>query len=59
MSDHTDAATITPAAKPSRALWMRDDTLLRANNTIDAPMAVPKNGIATIDNIFIQQYQQN
>ena len=56
ISDHTDAATITPAAKPSRALCRREDTLLRTNSTVDAPSAVPKNGIAMIANVFMPLY---
>jgi hypothetical protein len=56
MSDHTDAATMTPAAKPSSALWMRDETLRRANNTVEAPTTVPKNGMTTTLRIFIATY---
>ena len=53
MSDHTEAATMTPAAKPSSALFRRAEMLFFAINTIDAPIAVPRKGIAMIAKIFI------
>jgi hypothetical protein len=53
ISDHTDAATITPAAKPSNMLCMRADTSRRAKSTIDAPIIVPIKGISIMVKIFI------
>ena len=53
ISDQTDAATITPAAKPRSALCIRDDTLWRASNTVEAPITVPRKGSATIVRVFI------
>ena len=46
-SDQKQAATITPDAKPSIALFVRSVIPLRSMNTIDAPSAVPKKGIVS------------
>ena len=53
ISDHTDAATITPAAKPSNALLSCDATLCRVNSTAEAPNTVPRNGIMRMVSRFI------
>ena len=42
---HTDAATITPAAKPVRERWTTSLRERRMKNTQAAPRDVPKNGI--------------
>jgi hypothetical protein len=44
-NDHTEAAIITPEAKPSRMRWMRSANLSLKNSTDAAPMVVPANGI--------------
>ena len=54
MSDHTDAATITPAAKPRSALVTRGATLWRVINTAEAPITVPINGARIISNVDIR-----
>jgi hypothetical protein len=41
----TDAATITPAAKPVSARWTMAFSLPRMKNTHAAPNEVPKKGI--------------
>ena len=46
-SDQKLAATITPDAKPSIALFVRSVIPLRSMNTIDAPSAVPRKGIVS------------
>ena len=46
-SDQKQAATITPDAKPSIALFVRSVIPLRNMNTIDAPSAVPRKGIVS------------
>ena len=38
----TEAAIITPAAKPRKILWIKAFTVLRKKKTIDAPKAVIK-----------------
>ena len=53
ISDHTAAATITPAAKPSNALCRRSEVLSLVKSTVAAPTTVPKKGIAIIVKIFI------
>ena len=45
ISDHTDAATITPEAKPSRTFCTKGGISRFMNKTKDAPRAVPRNGI--------------
>ena len=42
---HTDAATITPAAKPVRARWMPSRREFFKKNTQPAPRLVPRKGI--------------
>ena len=44
-SDHTDAATITPEAKPSSAFCKRTDISPRMKNTKAEPSIVPSRGI--------------
>ena len=46
-NDQKLAATITPDAKPSIALFVRSVIPLRSMNTIDAPSAVPRKGIVS------------
>ena len=53
MSDHTEAATITPAAKPMKIFWVRSSDLLRVKSTVEAPTSVPANGINIIDSQLI------
>ena len=53
MSDHTEAATITPAAKPNSALLSCEATLWRAKSTAEAPSTVPRNGMMSIARLFI------
>ena len=53
ISDHTDAATITPAANPSKIFCSRAETVLRTNSTVEAPTIVPAKGIAKIDRVSI------
>ena len=43
-SDQKLAATMTPDAKPSMALLVKSDILLRSISTVAAPMTVPKSG---------------
>lgn len=45
MSDQTDAATITPDAKPSRIFCSMAGISLCIKNTNAEPSAVPRNGI--------------
>ena len=42
---HTDAATMTPAAKPVRARWMPSLRDFFKKNTQPAPRLVPRKGI--------------
>ena len=44
-SDHTDAATITPEAKPNSDFCNRTDISPRIKNTKAEPSIVPSNGI--------------
>ena len=44
-SDHTDAATITPDANPSRAFCNKAGISFFMKNTNPDPRAVPRNGI--------------
>ena len=44
-NDQKLAATITPEAKPSMALFVRSEILSRSMKTIDAPIAVPDRGM--------------
>ena len=44
-SDHTDAATITPEAKPSMAFCTTAFISRRMKNTNAEPATVPRNGI--------------
>ena len=41
-SDHTDAATITPAAKPRNTFWVRWDISFLKKNTSAAPSTVAR-----------------
>lgn len=41
----TDAATITPAAKPVRPRWIKGCGDLPRKNTLEAPRDVPRNGM--------------
>ena len=43
--DHTDAATITPDAKPSSEFCSRTDISFRIKNTNAEPSIVPSSGI--------------
>ena len=43
--DHTEAATITPDANPSRAFWTGAGISFLMKNTNADPRAVPRNGI--------------
>ena len=43
-NDHTDAATITPDAKPKSNLRSRSLILPRSKKTMAAPRAVPRKG---------------
>ena len=43
-SDHTDAATITPAASPSSSLFWRGGICPFSRNTHPAPSTVPSSG---------------
>ena len=45
-SDHTDAATITPDAKPSNVFCNRTDISPFMKNTKAEPSIVPSNGIS-------------
>jgi hypothetical protein len=56
ISDHTAAATITPAAKPIKALCRRAEVLSLVKSTVAAPNTVPTKGIAIIVKMFIPQY---
>ena len=56
-SDHTDAATITPEAKPSNDFCSRGDISPRMKKTNAAPSIVPKRGIKSpIINVVIIAY---
>ena len=44
--DQTEAATMTPDAKPSRVFCSRSGISLRMKNTKADPRAVPRNGIS-------------
>ena len=46
-SDHTDAATITPDAKPSNVFCNRTDISSRIKNTKAEPSIVPSSGISS------------
>jgi hypothetical protein len=46
-SDHTDAATITPDAKPSSDFCRRTDISLRIKKTKAEPSMVPSSGISS------------
>ena len=45
ISDHIEAATITPEAKPNKAFCNRAGISLRMKNTNPEPKTVPKSGI--------------
>jgi hypothetical protein len=45
-NDHTDAATITPEAKPSSVRCTLLAERSPTNSTVAAPITVPANGIA-------------
>ena len=45
MSDQTDAATMTPDAKPRRAFWSPSGMSFFMKNTKADPRAVPRKGI--------------
>jgi len=51
--DHTDAAIITPDAKPNKTFSIFLFILFFIKNTIPAPNVVPKNGIASPKNTSI------
>ena len=51
--DHTEAAIITPEAKPRRAFCTTGRIPWRRKYTQAAPAVVPKNGINIPINIFI------
>ncbi len=51
-SDHIDAATITPDAKPSSGFCKRCDISPRMRNTNAAPIVVPRNGIKSANAMF-------
>ena len=44
-SDHTEAATIMPEAKPSSSFWITGLISFFTKNTLPAPIVVPRNGI--------------
>lgn len=46
MSDHIDAATITPEAKPNSVFSKRAGMDLRIRNTKADPIVVPRKGIS-------------
>ena len=46
-SDHTEAATITPEAKPSSDFWSRGDISSRMRKTNAAPSMVPNKGMSS------------
>ena len=46
-SDHTDAATITPEAKPNNVFCSRGDISSRIRNTKAEPSIVPSSGISS------------
>ena len=48
ISDHTDAAIITPEANPSKNFWNFSLILFLVKKTIAEPKEVPKNGIKSI-----------
>ena len=50
---HTEAATITPAAKPVSIRWTRSPRLRRMKNTQQAPKVVPRNGMRIPKNVFM------
>lgn len=62
-SDHTDAATMTPEAKPNSDLLTLSGSSLRMKNTSAAPRTVPAKGMRRMDsNVVISdkkvvQYQ--
>jgi hypothetical protein len=56
ISDHTEAATITPAAKPRSAFCTRAETSWRAKSTDEAPSIVPNIGKSSIVIVFITLY---
>ena len=53
MSDHTEAATITPAANPRSAFCTREETLSRVRKTNAEPITVPAKGMRSIGRISI------
>ena len=53
-SDHTDAATITPEAKPRRMLRVRAANLSLRNSTDAEPIIVPTKGINNRGKISLQ-----
>ena len=48
MSDHMEAATITPEAKPRRDFCKRGDISSFMKNTNAAPSVVPRKGISRV-----------
>ena len=51
--DHIDAATITPAAKPSKIFSIFSFIFFRIRKTIPDPKVVPINGIIKPKKVFI------
>ncbi len=53
-SDQTEAATITPEAKPSKVFCSREDISFRMKKTKAEPSTVPKKGMrSTANAVFI------
>ena len=61
INDHTDAATITPDANPSRIFCINAGISRFMRNTKDAPNAVPRKGIRSVAKIgfMISLYSNN
>ena len=51
-SDHTEAATITPEAKPNNDFCANTGMPLFMKNTKAEPKTVPRNGISNVSNIY-------
>ena len=58
-SDHTEAAVITPAAKPSIARWKRGFAPFFIKNTAAAPIEVPMNGNTIPTTVSVMQFIQS
>jgi len=57
-SDHTEAATITPEAKPRSDFCTRGDISSFMKNTKAEPSIVPNNGISSPKTIFVIAMQR-